>query len=93
MIENKPLNEQQVKELFYKEAILIGTTDRFPVFRAVELLGEKAVKYGARVPGNDVNVYVIDGYDLPYLTYRGFQRAVTYHNINTLCSQRKEAVS
>ena len=37
---NRPLNKEQVKVLFEQEAVLMGTENRVPDFRAAALLGK-----------------------------------------------------
>lgn len=52
---NRPLNKEQVKVLFEQEAVLMGTENCVPDFRAAALFGGDAVeharKMGASKPG------------------------------------------
>ena len=45
---SRPLNKEQVKGLFEQEAVLMGTENRVPDFRAAALFGRDAVEH-ARV--------------------------------------------
>lgn len=81
------LNNNQVKELFEREVILIGSKDAVPTYRAAELFGKAAAEYAGDLsvnPGVYANVFMIDGYDLHYLTLKGFMRAATYQNIEEI---------
>ncbi len=82
-------NKTQVDQLFQKNAVLIGDTDGMPRYRAMELLGEEAVKCvvnaGSRCGFCDV--YGIGNHGVFYLTRRGFQAAATYVNIQEIKAQ------
>ena len=39
------LNSTQVKQLFERESILIGTADGVPVYRAAEVFGRRAAQF------------------------------------------------
>jgi len=82
----KILNKAQVDVLFQREAVLIGTKDVVPAFRAAALFGENAVSFAGRRGG--ANGYGAGGYTLLYLTFRGFQAAASYYNVQQL---REEA--
>ncbi len=83
------LNKAQVDALFRREAVLIGTADVVPTFRAAVLFGERAVEHAQRLPaGQYSNGYGAEGYTLMYLTFRGFQAAASFYNVQQL---RKEA--
>lgn len=88
----KELNKAQVTALFEREAVLIGESDCIPEHRAVALFGKKAVKHAQDMNGSKrglyVNGYGIGDYTMNYLTFRGFQAAASFHNIEVL---REEA--
>ncbi len=79
------LNKAQVDALFQREAVLIGTEDVVPVSRAAALFGDSAVEYARRCPsGRYSNGYGAGGYTLMYLTFRGFQEAASFYNVQQL---------
>lgn len=82
----KTLNESQVKELFAREAVLIGRNDCVPAFRAAEIFGQKAVEHTHRLDhsGTLVSRYGIGDFTLYALTLRGFQTAASYYNVQQL---------
>lgn len=85
----KILNKKQVDALFQCEAVLIGTEDRVPAFRAEALFGKEAVRHaGAVSDGKFSSGYGVGDFTLMYITYRGFLAAATFHNVQQL---RKEA--
>jgi len=82
------LNKAQVQALFDREAVLLGSDDGVPEFRAVELFGKDAVvraKCGT-IKLNWDCTYIGDCV-LSYLTYRGFQAAASYRNVQLLESE------
>jgi len=82
------LNKAQVKALFQREAVLIGTKDAVPTLRAAALFGEDAVEHAECLGGKYSNGYGVGGYTLMYLTFLGFQAAATFCNVQQL---REEA--
>lgn len=88
------LNAAQVRELFEREAILLGSEDMVPDFRAVSLFGKEAVKHAhrrnAENPGYFANGYGVGDYTMTALTFRGFRAAASFFNVQTL---RNEAES
>lgn len=76
------LNAEQVKALFMQEAILIGNTDAVPLYRAEELFGTEAAQFA--VKSKNSNSFGIGNFDLPYLTYKGFQFAASYCNVEKI---------
>jgi len=81
------LNKARVDALFQREAVLIGIKDVVPVFRATALFGDRAVKYALAqdAPGERRwNRYSVEGYTLEYLTFRGFQVAASFYNVQQL---------
>lgn len=85
------LNKAQVDALFHREAVLIGTEDVVPAFRAAALFGESAAKHAQSLPaGRYSNGYGVRDYTLMYLTYRGFQAAASYYNVQQLREEAKE---
>lgn len=86
------LNKDQVAALFEREAVLLGTENSVPDFRAVALFGKKAVEHAHRMNvserGRYVSGYGIGDYTLFGLTFRGFQAAASFFNVQRL---RREA--
>lgn len=80
------LNNDQVRALFEREAILIGTHDAVPTYRAAELFGAAAAEFAEQVrrDGTYSNEYWIHEYGLHYLNYKGFQAAATYLNFEEI---------
>lgn len=77
------LNSNHVKQLFEQEAVLIGSSDGVPAYRAVELFGPEAVKYAADPTNAGIyfNIFGTGDFQLRYLTFAGFQRAASYANV------------
>lgn len=88
----KELNKVQVAALFEREAVLIGSEDRVPEYRAAALFGKKAVEHARSMdratPGRYFNGYGVGDYTMSYLTFQGFQAAASFHNVQIL---REEA--
>lgn len=86
------MSASQVKDLFAKEAVLMGTEDMVPSFRAVILFGQDAVDHvhaiGRTRPGIFVSGYGVGDFTLKALTLRGFQAAASFYNVQRL---REEA--
>ena len=79
------IEEAQVAALFELEAILIGTENCVPESRAVVLFGKEAVEYVRKLsPGSYWNVYTAGGCAVEYLTFRGFQAAASFHNVQLM---------
>lgn len=81
------LNNNQVMELFQKEAILLGTNDAVPLYRVAELFGKRAAGFAVR--GNSLrspgyNAFGVGDYTLPYLTYEGFKAAASFANVEEI---------
>ena len=85
------LNKAAAVELFEKEAILLGTSDVVPFYRAVELFGEEAAIFfdknikweGYLKGGEDYNAWGSCTDEKPmtsYLYRAGFLKLVTEHN-------------
>lgn len=87
----KGLNKAQVTTLFEREAVLMGTEDRVPEHRVAALFGKDAVEHAKRMdggsPGRYTNGYGVGDYTMSALTFRGFQVAASFHNVQLL---RKE---
>lgn len=87
------LNKAQAQALFEEKAILIGGYDAIPGETVVSLFGEAAVAHAHtldKTGGEMCNAYGVGDYTAPYLTLKGFLRAVTYHNIRKLETEKKE---
>lgn len=77
-------NSEQVKILFEREAMILGTCDGVPVSRAAELFGEEAAQYAGKKRDDRHlyhNLFSLGNYDLHYLTFWGFQAAAGYANV------------
>lgn len=87
----KELNKAQVTALFEREAVLIGAEDLVPEHRGVALFGKDAVEHAKRMnggaPGRYANGYGVGNYTMYALTFRGFQAAASFYNVQLL---RKE---
>lgn len=88
----KELNKAQVAAIFAQEAVLMGSEDMVPEFRAAALFGKDAVEH-AKSMNRDARVHYIGGYGVGdftmfALTYRGFQAAASFHNVQLM---RQEA--
>ncbi len=88
------LNSTQVKQLFEREAILIGTADGVPVYRAAEVFGHQAAQFACNPSEYLGSTFGIGDFQLDYLTYRGFQQAASYANVEEIARvQGRESVS
>ena len=96
------LNKAAAVELFEKEAVLFGTSDVVPFYRAIELFGEAAAAFFDRTiktdgyleGGADWNAWGACTDDRPmtnYLYKAGFLKLVTEHNY--LCVIKAHAES
>ena len=87
------LNCAQVKALFEQEAILIGSHDAVPEYRAIELFGKKAVDFAETrsQAGRWFTCFCSGGNVLTYLTYAGFQQAASYANVQMICAGKKDS--
>ena len=75
-------NSAEVKRLFEREAVLFGTSDGMPEYRAVQLFGEEAVAFAMKTSGG--NGYGIGDFTAMYLTERGVHIAATYLNVKEI---------
>lgn len=84
----KELNKAQVAALFAQEAVLMGSEDMVPEFRAAALFGKDAVEHAKRMdrsaPARYSNGYGVGAYTIFALTYRGFQAAASFHNVQLM---------
>jgi len=82
----KVLNKAQVDALFQREAVLFGTEDGAPCFRVAYLFGAEAVTHveGLGKGAKYSNGYGVGDHTLYYLTYRGFQAAASFYNVQQL---------
>ena len=87
----KELNKAQVAALFEREAVLMGSEDMVPEHRAAALFGNDAVEHAKRMDGaahaRYTNGYGVGDYTMFALTFRGFQAAASFYNVQLL---RKE---
>ena len=88
----KELNKAQVTALFEQEAVLMGTEDHVPECRAVAMFSMEAVEHvkamNRATPGRYANGYGAGNYTMYALTFRGFQAAASFHNVQLM---RQEA--
>ena len=89
------LNSAQAEELFKENAVLLGESDCMTCCRAAELLSEEAVEFAASFetakPGTHFNLFYVKkgrkSYSVKYLTYKGFQEAVSYYNASEILAE------
>ncbi len=96
------LNKAAAVELFEKEAVLFGTSDVVPFYRAIELFGEEAAMFFDRTikfegyleGGKDWNAWGACTDERPmtnYLYKAGFLKLVTEHNYLRVIKAHKES--
>lgn len=78
------LSKVQVDALFRREAILISDKDMVPEYRAIELFGDEAVNFACKNGSKYHNGFGVGDFTVMCLTYRGFQMAATYSNVQQL---------
>lgn len=78
------LNKLQADELFRREAVLIGSADVLPVSKAVALFGENAVSFAKDKDHKHWNWFGVGDFDLDFLRYSGFLRAVSFYNVEQM---------
>lgn len=98
---NEVLNKAAAVELFEKEAILFGTSDVVPFYRAVELFGEEAAIFieenmgdGYLKFGDDFSGWGACSDERPFTSYlykAGFLKLVTEHNYLRVVKAHKES--
>lgn len=90
----KELNKAAVETLFRQEAVLMGSEDRVPLHRAEALFGRDAMKHvkslNASSPGRYSNGYGVGDYTMSALTYRGFQAAARFYNVQLLRREEEQ---
>lgn len=87
----KIMNKAMVDELFRREAVLIGSSDCVPEYRAAVLFGKDAVKHAKTL--KLWSGYGIGDFTMGYLTYLGFQAAASYHNVRQLQRDAEETAT
>lgn len=90
------LNKTQAKALFDEYAVLVGDRDVIPEEEASGLFGKAAIDHVHRIPkGSEYyfNGYGIGDYTMFYLTFDGFLRAATYHNIRNLQNKTRKRMT
>lgn len=87
-MERRPLRKEDALTIFEREAVLIGSNNVVPVYRAVALLGEEAVDFASK-GGEDRNEYWLGSKEksIAYLYKAGFLKAVTHRNIELLLQE------
>lgn len=90
----KELNKAAVETLFRQEAVLMGSEDRVPAHRAEALFGRDAMKHvkslNASSPGRYLNGYGVGDYTMVALTYRGFQAAASFYNVQLMRREEEQ---
>ena len=90
----KELNKAAVETLFRQEAVLMGSEDRVPLHRAEALFGRDATKHvkslNASSPGRYLNGYGVGDYTMDALTYRGFQAAASFYNVQLMRREEEQ---
>lgn len=88
----KELNKAMVDALFRQEAVMLGNGDCVPDHRVAALFGKDAVKHAHRMDLDSkvryLTGYGVGDYTLLALTYRGFQAAASFYNVQLI---RKES--
>ena len=84
------MNAAQVRALFEREAVLLGSRDGVPLYRVVELFGKRAAAFVEATRGDTRigNTYGIGDFQLPYVTYCGFVQAASYANVEEIGRDR-----
>lgn len=81
------MNIAQVKALFEREAVLLGSRDGVPDYRVATLFGEAAVRFAHSMDNNshkNVVGYGTGDYTLFGLSLQGFMVAASYFNVQQL---------
>lgn len=79
------LNNKQVKELFEKEAVLIGSRDAVPLYRVRELFGDRAAGYITLLSNDSrYRLFGVGDFQCPYVTIDGFQSAASFANVEEI---------
>lgn len=82
--------KDDIQRIFDREKILIGNSDVFPEYRAVDIFGQDAVDFVKRTGKMHINSYGIGNYNLWYLTIKGLEIAATYRNICYIRDKMRE---
>lgn len=87
------LNKNEAMGLFAAESILIGENDGIPKDNVIKLFGEKAANFvtNAGKLGIHYNCYGNCNDNLMYFTFRGFEMAVTFSNIEKVSKMKDKA--
>ena len=88
------LNSIQAKKIFDKYSFLMGSEDVMSTIKATDLFGKDAVVHAIRAQAEGIKSVTMSefgsGIRYVYLTYAGFQQAVTYLNRQELIEQDKK---
>lgn len=88
------LNSIQTKKIFDKYSFLMGSEDVISTIKATDLFGKDAVVYAIRAQAEGIKTITmsefVSGIRYVYLTYAGFQQAVTYLNRQELIEHDKK---
>lgn len=88
------LNSTQVKELFEKEAILIGSEDAVPLYRVRALFGDHAAGFvDGKYDRKWFNLFGVGDFQLPYVTFAGFRYAASFSNVEEVRDTVGESAS
>lgn len=81
------MNIAQVKALFEREAVLLGSRDGVPDYRVATLFGEAAMRFAHRMDNDshkNIVGYGTGDYTLFGLSLQGFMAAASYFNVQQL---------
>lgn len=79
-----PLNKGMTDTLFRENSVLLGSVDRIPEQKALELTCKEAVEFARRMYKSSFNGYGNGNATIYGLTLDGFRLAVTWMNIDAL---------
>ncbi len=76
------LNSKQVDQLFQQNAMLLISEDVVPLYRVVDLFGERAARFACKaMDSKDCVELTLGGRRMCYLKYEGFQMAASHLNV------------
>jgi hypothetical protein len=89
---NNILNHEQANQLFDREAVLIGSADAVPLYRAAELFGDAAARFADRLTPCGVfsGTFGVGDYQLHFLTKKGFMQAAAFANVEAIRDNRND---
>ena len=79
-----PLNREMTDALFRENSVLLGSVDRIPEQKALELTCKEAVEFAMKMCKCSFNGYGNGNATICGLSLEGFRLAVTWMNIEAL---------